>query len=70
MLNGRLLSLVLVAATAFVAPAQADTLAVGNWVNLDDAPGANASGGGGAFILNGPGSAIPGSRSASRAPRP
>lgn len=55
MLNGRLLSFVLVATTAFVTPAQADTLSVGNWVNLDDAPGANASGGGGAFILNGPG---------------
>ena len=55
MLNGRLLSCVLVAAASFVTPAQADTLSVGNWVSLDDAPGANATGGGGAFLLNGPG---------------
>jgi hypothetical protein len=56
MWNGRLLSLALVAVTAMVTPAQADSLSIGQWVNLDDAPGANANGGGGAFILNAPGS--------------
>lgn len=46
----------LVATTiALAAPASADTLAVGDWVRFSDAPGDNAPGGGGPFLLKGPG---------------
>ena len=39
------------------APAQADTVSVGQWVHLADAPGDNADGGGGPFLVNVVGSA-------------
>lgn len=47
----------LVATTiAVAAPASADTLAVGDWVRFSDDPTAsNGAGGGGPFILDGPG---------------
>ena len=39
---------------ALVTPAHADTIAVGDWVRMSDAPGANAPNGGGAFTVTGP----------------
>lgn len=49
-----LVPLALVFSVALVTPAHADTIAVGDWVRMSDAPGANAPNGGGAFTATGP----------------
>lgn len=55
MLKARHILSVAMTTALLATSAQANTLSVGDWVTLEDAPGANASPGGGAFIMYGPG---------------
>ena len=55
MLKARHIFSVMMTTALLATSAHADSLKVGDWVTLQDAPGQNADHGGGAFIMTGPG---------------